>query len=141
MAAKDIICPLMVQVGLTFALLFWLAYERVSATRRGEVKMRDIALNSDAWPERIRKISNAFQNQLEVPVLFYLVVVLALVTNAVDQTLVSLAWAFVATRIVHAFIHTTSNNVLHRFYAYLPGVLLVAAMWLTFAVRLSAGAV
>ena len=52
------------------------------AARRGEVKLRDIALGGDAWPARVRKISNAFQNQFELPVLFYLLVVLALVTNA-----------------------------------------------------------
>lgn len=140
MVAKDILCPLLMQLGLTFGLLFWMAYGRVSAARRGEIKIRDIALNGDAWPERVRQISNAFQNQFELPVLFYLLVVLALVTNSVDQTLVWLAWAFVASRVLHALIHTTSNQVLHRFYAFLVGVIILAAMWGYFALRLSAGA-
>ena len=140
MAAKDILCPLLVQVGLTFVLLFWMAFARVSAARRGEVEMKNIALSGDGWPERIRKISNSFQNQFELPVLFYLLVVLALVTNSVDKTLAGLAWGFVASRVLHALIHTTSNTVLHRFYAYLAGVILLVAMWGLFAVRL-AGAV
>lgn len=141
MAAKDILCPLLVQVGLTFALLSWMAYARVSALQRGDVKVRDIALSGDAWPERVRQISNSFQNQFELPVLFYLVVVLALVTKTADTALAGLAWGFVATRVVHALIHTTSNTVLHRFYAYLAGIILLVAMWGLFAVRLSAGAV
>ena len=141
MGTNDIICPLLVQVGLTFALLFWMAYGRVTALRRGEVKVRDIALGGDAWPERVRQISNSFQNQFELPVLFYLLVVLVLVTNTADKTLVWLAWGFVASRVVHALIHTTSNVVLHRFYAYLTGFILLVAMWVAFALRLSAGAV
>ena len=141
MTAKDILCPLLVQVGLTFALLFWLGYARVTAVRRREVEFRDIALSGDTWPEPVRKISNAFQNQFELPVLFYLVVVLALVTSSVDTPFVGLAWGFVATRFVHALIHTTSNIVMHRFYAYLAGLVLLAVMWVYFAIRLSAAAV
>jgi Uncharacterized protein conserved in bacteria len=98
--------------------------------------MREVALSGEAWPDRIRKISNAFQNQFELPVIFYLLVGLILITNSVDGILVWLAWGFVATRCLHALIHTTTNVVLHRFYAYLAGFILLAAMWIYFLSRI-----
>ena len=46
-----------------------------------------------------------------------------------DPLLVTLAWMFVATRIVHAAIHISYNNVMHRFLAYVAGSFVVMGMW------------
>jgi hypothetical protein len=45
---------------------------------------------------------------------------------------------FVVSRLVHAAIHVTSNKVSLRFMAFLVGVLILAAMWIIFAVRIFA---
>jgi len=52
---------------------------------------------------------------------------------------VTLTWAFVVTRLVHAYIHTGSNNVKMRFYAMLTGVTILGAMWVIFAIRILFG--
>ena len=135
MSTHSILVPVFVQVALTFALLFTLGPARVAAIRRGEVKLKDVALGQKAWPERITQISQSFDNQFQLPVLFYTLVGLALVTTKVDQALVWGAWAFVGSRLVHAFVHVTSNRVTQRFNAYLVGVIVLAAMWIWFMVR------
>jgi hypothetical protein len=132
-----ILWPLVAQVALTFALLLWLGPLRIAAVRRGEVKLADVALGQDAWPQQITQIGRSYSSQLELPLLFYLVVVLALVTASSGGVMVWLAWAFVATRIVHAFIHTSSNNVRHRFNAFLAGVAVLIGMWVVLALRLA----
>ena len=137
----DLLLPLLVQVALTFVLLFAMAGARFGALSRREVKVGDIALGQRAWPTRPTQIANAYHNQLELPVLFYLLVVLVIVTNTSNSALVALAWVFVATRILHAFIHTTSNFVRYRFYAYLAGVFVLIAMWVLFAVRVLTGGI
>lgn len=134
-----IIIPVFVQVGLTLVLLFWLGPARVGALRRGEVQMKDIALDPRAWPERIRQIANAYANQFELPVLFYVLVVLALVLRKADLVLIAGSWLFVVSRCVHAFIHATSNDVLARFRAFVIGVFTLAGMWIWLAVRLFTG--
>jgi len=68
-------------------------------------------------------------------VLFYVLVVLALITRKADMVFVVLAWMFVASRLVHAYIHTTSNKVLRRFQAFVVGVLILAVMWIIFGLR------
>ena len=45
----------------------------------------------------------------------------------------------VATRLVHAYIHTGTNNVKVRFYAMLTGVVILGAMWVIFAIRILFG--
>jgi hypothetical protein len=99
------------------------------------VKMGDIALGERNWPKRLLQIQNAYHNQFELPVLFYALVVLALITRKADLVFVVLAWMFVASRLVHAYIHTTSNKVIRRFQAFVVGFLILAVMWINFGIR------
>jgi hypothetical protein len=134
MQPVTLLFPVFVQVGLTFFLVFWMARERVGAIQRGEVRIEDIALGQKAWPSRPTQCANAFANQFELPVLFYAVVAFALITSRVDIVILVLAWLFVLSRIWHALIHTTTNNVRWRFRAYATGVFVLMAMWIHFAV-------
>ena len=139
MTIDAILLPLFVQVGLTFFLLFWMGRVRVGALRNREVTMRDIALGQPAWPERPTQIANAFHNQLELPLLFYVLVILALFTRKTDMFFVVLAWMFVTSRLVHAGIHVTSNDVQRRFAAFAVGAVILLIMWIVFATRILFG--
>jgi len=139
MSLQAVLLPLFVQVGLTFFLMCWMSFVRTSSITRGEIKMRDIALGQPAWSEPATKVGNAFRNQFELPVLFYVLVVLAIIARKADYLFVVMAWIFVASRIVHAAIHTGSNNVAHRFYAFAVGAIVLMVMWIIFAVRVLLG--
>ena len=136
MSVPAILLPLFVQVLLTFALLLWLAVLRTGALRSGAVRPGDIALRERAWPARAEQIANAFSNQLELPLLFYVLVILALITRKADLLFVVLSWMFVATRLFHAFIHTGSNVVPVRGAAFGVGLVILLVMWIIFAVRI-----
>jgi len=139
MSLQAILLPLFVQVGLTFVLMFWMASLRTTSIRRGEVKMRNIALGQPAWNENTTKVGNSFHSQLELPVLFHVLVVLAIIARKADLLFVAMSWIFVASRIVHVVIHTGSNYVPHRFYAYALGAIVLLIMWIIFAVRVLLG--
>jgi hypothetical protein len=109
---------------------------RFRAVREGRARIEDIALDNTRWPDDVRKLANNYDNQFQLPVLFYAVLPLLIVTQTVDVTAVMLAWAFVAARIVHSLIHTGSNKVIRRFYAFLASFIAVAALWAWFALRL-----
>ena len=120
-------------------LLFWMAGLRTAAFASGAVEPRDIALREPNWPPRTTQIANAFHNQLEVPILFYVLTILAWVTRHADLAFVVMAWIFVASRLVHAFIHTTDNFVRRRGLAYIVGVIVLALMWAIFMTRILLG--
>lgn len=141
MSITAVLLPVFVLVGLTFILLLMMGSRRIGSLRSGEVRMGDIALGERNWPKRALQIQNAFHNQFEMPVLFYLLVAFALITRKADMLFVVMSWMFVTTRLVHALIHTTSNKVIWRFQAFVVGILILAAMWVIFAIRIFAAEV
>jgi hypothetical protein len=124
-----------VQVALTFVLLFWMASLRTGSIKRGEVKIRDIALGEPAWTARGTQIGNCYHNQFQLPVLFYAVVAFAMITRKADLIFVVLAWLFVLTRLAHGYIHTSSNYVPTRARVFFLGALILIVMWVYFAAR------
>jgi hypothetical protein len=136
MSIKDVLLPVFVQVGLTFLLLFWMAYLRVPAVNRGEVKARDISLREPNWPRRTLQVQYAFQNELELPVLFYVLTILVWITRFADLLFVVLAWVFVVLRLLRAYAHVTDNNLRLRGSFFGGSAIVLFAMWLIFAIRL-----
>jgi len=136
MSIQAILLPLFVQVALTFALLFWMGFARIGVIKRKEAKMADIALGQPNWPPKVQQIGNSYHSQFQIPLLFYVLVALAILTKSADLLFVLLSWAFVLTRLLHAYIHTGSNTVRHRFNAFAVGAMILLAMWIIFAVRI-----
>ena len=81
MTVRDTLLPVFVQAGLTFALLLWMSFLRTWVTMTRVVKLHDIALREPNWPAGVTQIANAFHNQLELPILFYALIALALATQ------------------------------------------------------------
>ena len=135
MSVQMVLLPVFVLVGLAFALLFAMATARGQALSGRETSPRDIALGQPNWPTRTTQIGNCFSNQFELPVLFYILIALALPLRHADLVIVLLSWVFVITRFAHAGIFVTSNNVQQRSMAWLAGVLVLFAMWLYFALK------
>jgi hypothetical protein len=133
MSVQMVLLPVLVLVGLTFALLLWMAGARRGALVGGETKIRDIALGQPNWPARATQIGNCFANQFELPLLFYILIALALPLRHVDLVMVILSWVFVITRFVHAGIFVTHNDLGQRSLAWFAGVLVLLAMWIYFA--------
>ncbi|MCJ7527994.1 MAG: MAPEG family protein [Methyloceanibacter sp.] len=136
MSIQAILMPMFAQVALTFVLLFWMGFLRTRALRSGAVKPEQIALREPHWPLRVLQIGNAFHNQLELPVLFYVVTLLALMTETLDVILYVLSWMFVLSRFVHAYIHVTSNRLDRRGGVFGVGAIALLLMWVIVVARI-----
>ncbi len=136
MTIQMVLLPVFVQVALTFALMTWMASVRTASIKRGEIKIRDIALRQPAWSAKATQISNCYDSQFQIPLLFYVLVILAWTTKQADLIFVVMAWIFVLSRLAHAYIHTTSNHVPTRFNIFAVGVIVLLLMWIIFAVRI-----
>jgi len=139
MSLQAILLPLFVEVILTFVLLFWSAPLRTSALRSGVVRPEQIALREPNWPKHATQIANAYANQLELPVLFYVLTILAYVTHKAGILFVVLAWLFVIFRLLHAFVHVTSNNVNVRGPLFGGSAVVLAIMWIIYIVEVLIG--
>ena len=139
MSLQAILLPLFVEVILTFVLLFWSAPLRTSALRSGAVRPEDIALREQNWPKRATQMANAYANQLELPMLFYVLTILALVTRKAGILFVVLAWIFVVFRLLHAYVHVTSNKVNIRGPLFGMSAVVLAVMWIIYIIQIFTG--
>ncbi len=139
MSIQAVLLPLFVEVLLTFVLMFGMMYYRTDALRSGKVRWSEIAMREPNWPTRANQFAYAFSNQFELPVLFYVLTLLAIATRHADILFVTLAWLFVVFRILQAVIHVTSNDVRLRGGFYGIGALILFVMWVIFMIRILFG--
>jgi hypothetical protein len=129
MSTQAILLPLFVEVILTFLLWVAMATLRTRDFSTGAVRPEQIALREPNWPTRTLQFAYSFSNQFEIPVLFYVLTILAYITHLAGLIFVILAWIFVIFRILHAYVHVTSNVVRVRGALYGVAVVALAVNW------------
>ena len=135
MLVQAILLPLFLQALLVIAIGVLMAKRRNDAFKSG-THYRDIALREPNWPKPALQAANCYANQFEMPVLFYVAVIVAIITRHADIVEVVLAWIFVVCRYLQAFIHVTSNQVRHRAMWFGLSSLAVIAMWVWLAFQI-----
>ncbi len=109
---------------------------RIRHTRDGKINPDYFKLMNDhEVPEDIVVTTRAFNNQFELPVLFYVVTTLYLFLMPFDTLGFVLAWLFVFSRYVHAYIHLSYNHIIHRLIAFLLGFICVIIMWINLLIN------
>jgi len=136
MTVQEVLLPLFVEVILTFALLFWLAPLRGRDFSSGVTRPENVALREPNWSQRSLQVGYSYANQFELPVLFYVLTILAWVTRHADLIFVVLAWVFVIFRYLQAYVHVTSNRVRLRGAFFGVSALVLAIMWLIYIVEI-----
>jgi hypothetical protein len=132
MTVQAILLPLFVEVILTFALLIWMGPLRARDVSSGAVRLEDVALREPNWSKRSMQVAYAFSNQFELPVLFYVLTILAFITHLAGVVFVVLAWIFVIFRLLHASVHVTSNKVRLRGSMYGIAAIALILNWLIY---------
>jgi hypothetical protein len=139
MTLPMILLPLFVEVLLTFGLLFWLAPLRARDFSAGVASPENIALREPNWSKPAMQVAYSFSNQFELPVLFYVLTILVVVTRHASILFVVLAWIFVVFRLLHAYVHVTSNVVRLRGSLYGIAALALFIAWVIYIVQVLTG--
>lgn len=122
----------------TIIVLLLIPVARVRAGRRKEIVVEDFKYGeSPSVPSHVSIPNRNLMNLLELPVLFYIVCLLLYVTAGVSLLAVSLAWGYVAVRIVHSAIHLTSNNLIHRLTAFAISNTVLVVIWVLAGVHIA----
>jgi hypothetical protein len=118
----------------TFVILNIVGLTRIRAGAKKQIRPEDFKLGeSERVPERVRLPNRNYMNLLELPVLFYAVSIVAYITGTATATMVAAAWVFVVLRITHSVIHLTTNNVMHRLYAFVASNTVLLVLWVVVA--------
>ncbi|MHB2265484.1 MAPEG family protein [Aliihoeflea sp. PC F10.4] len=127
--------PMIAHVALVFGIYFLIFLRRKAAVQSGSAKISQFRENTNEPTESLF-VRNNLANQFELPVLFHVVCLALYVVNAADVVAVVLAWLFVISRYVHAYIHVTSNRIRYRQPAFSVGFFVLIVMWVWLAIAI-----
>lgn len=136
-----ILWPTFALVALIYTVWLTMFVQRVRHMRANPPTRDSFASGSAAqrYFEPVEMPANNFANLFEMPVLFFALVPLLLLTHHAGHVEVALVWIFVAARAVHSIIHVAKLGVQPRFMAYLVSCAVLSAMWIGFAVDMATG--
>jgi hypothetical protein len=124
------IAAMMLLVAIVTALML---KERI-----GEMKVRRIHPSKMPSSTQMNQVlentkgADNYKNLAEMPVLFYVLCIALFATHMVSSGWLYAAWAYVALRYIHSFIHIGYNTVMHRFYVFAASLTLLFWMWAVF---------
>lgn len=122
-----LVWPLLVQVALVFVIYIALGVVRSRAVKRGEMQYKEFTAVL-VEPAYVARVSQHLRNQFELPVIFYVVSLLLIVTGQVTQSAVVLAWLFVLTRVLHSYFACCGTRIAPRRKAFSAGVLVLLVL-------------
>lgn len=135
--------PMVILVFFTFGVMFWMLKLRYRAVLKDGFdhkyfRLYDPSQSSVAMPEYLAKVTQYFQNLLEMPPLFYLALILLAALNITDTFYVILSWGYLFSRFVHAYIHTTGNRLMKRKNAFIASLVILIILWVRVAIEIVA---
>ncbi len=135
MMTRAILWPSFALVALIFLVSLTLLQARIGHMRRQRPRAADLS-DSDATRAYFRPVERPaanLANLFEMPVLYFALVPLLLVTGLATLTQVSLAWGYVAFRAAHSIAHI-AGRVRPRFALFLASNAILGSMWIGFAI-------
>ncbi len=131
MQSFALVYPMFAMVLLTATVLVTLFRSRVRAVRERQVPATFFkTYQGHTEPEYVVKPARHFVNLFEAPTLFYAACLTAMVTQQGGAVMQTLAWFYVAARVVHAWIHIGRNDLRPRIASYFSGWLVLLVMWI-----------
>ena len=120
--------PLMAQLLLIFMVLFITGKRRFFAAKAGKLPLKQVkTMQLNDVDESLIVCGRNFDNQFQLPMLFFILVLFCSVYAVNSLFLLMASWGFVITRYGHSYIHLTTNNVKQRFYIFGIGALILLA--------------
>ncbi|MGE0776400.1 MAG: MAPEG family protein [Sphingomonadaceae bacterium] len=135
-----ILLPTFALVALIFIVWLTLFVQRMGHIRRNPPRSEDFATGAGAmrYFEPVEMAANNLRNLFEMPVLYFALVPLLMITHHANHLQALLAWVFVVLRALHSFIHIGPKKVQPRFMVYLASCIVLSAMWIGFAIDIMA---
>jgi hypothetical protein len=130
MTSNAIFLPAVAMALLTFVVWWRMYFLRIGEMKRERIHPQSVATSAQLASKLTdSRAADNFRNLFELPVLFYLALVVAHQAGLVSPVVVALAWIFVALRVAHSWIQCTYNKVMHRFYVYVTGGMVLWVLW------------
>ena len=129
MAKHLIYWPVMAQLLIPILVLLLNGKRKSADVKSGNFDREKAAMNNEAWSKPVVLTSKNLANQFQLPVIFYVLCLILASIDAVTVTVLVVAWIFVVTRYVHAYVHVSTNYVPVRMRVFLLGTLFLFVLF------------
>lgn len=135
----SILWPTFALAALAFAMFLMMFVKRLGHIRANPPGAEDLASGEAAmrYFAPVEMPANNYRNLFEMPVLFFALVPLLLVTSQDSHAQVVLAWIYVALRYLHSFVHVGPKKVQVRAMLFVASAIVLSAMWIGFAIDIA----
>ena len=128
--------PMFIMVLLTFIIACIAVKARLSSVKTGDVSPKYFRLmGGQDVPDLITKTTRNFNNQFEIPTLFYVVCTLYICFGIESLIALVFAWLFIILRVAHSYIHLTYNHILHRMLTFWASFMCVMVLWINLLIQ------
>jgi hypothetical protein len=130
MSQHGLVQPVLALIAWTFVMWVWLYATRLPAIRKAKIDLAEISRTGAklALPPEVTRVADNYTHLHEQPTLFYALALAAQIAGAADSVNITLAWVYVAIRIVHSLLQATRNIIPVRFVVFNLGSLVLLAM-------------
>src|SRR5258708_14845139 len=104
-----VVAAFLAQGAIALVLLWILGALRVPLVQSGKIRIADIALSREPWPIVEKQVSNAFDNQFQLPMLLYVAGGGVLYFSPLWFE-ARLPWLFILARLFHAVVVATPHR-------------------------------
>lgn len=131
-----LIYPMFAMVILTMfiAILMW--KRRMTAIKEGFDPRYFKTLSVGQPPDNVLRVDRHYINLFEMPVLFYVGCIVAMIMPLAGPGILFWSWGFVVARVLHAFIHITTNKLPMRMMAFMLGFAMLVGMWIQIVISI-----
>jgi hypothetical protein len=128
---SPILQPVVALVLWSFVMWAWLYATRIPAIVRLKIVFDPTRPDSEFQaqiPPQVRWKADNYNHLMEQPTLFYALALTLALVGAGGGLNASLAWAYVALRVVHSLVQALVNVVMVRFTVFMIGSLVLLAL-------------
>ncbi len=131
----EILKPVAVLVAWSLVMLVWMVTVRLPAMKRAGIDLNTVRGGKPGGldgvvDEKAQWPAHNYIHLMEQPTIFYAVALLLAVAGAGNGLNATIAWAYVALRIIHSLIQVTSNIIRYRFAAFALSTVALLALTL-----------
>ena len=128
-----ILIPIAPVIFLTLIVAVHMRYFAVKkAVKSRDVKFGYFKVYRGNVPDYLLAARHHYKNMFELPLIFYVICILAYISDNLDSFDLWLAWGFVITKYVHSIIRMTTNYVPHRGITFSISFLIVIVQYFYF---------
>ena len=130
--------PCLALLLLTMTVMVAMLRGRRAAVQRGEISAAYFKTydTGEKLPRKARQADRCYHNLIESTPPFYFVCAATMALGKVDMLVLAFAWAYVAIRVLHSFVHLTSNKIGPRSMSFAVGWALLLAIAIKLALAI-----